>query len=203
VVLPSGSSLQGGVINMDLTAEGPLDRLVINGPLNISGTHLSGYNLTSKLGALAAFTGNKSGSMDTLIQTFSSTLRVAPEGIKADNIVLDVPSLGTLTGNGVITNDNSLDFKMLLKLSGGANNLLGSLTGASVSKGVPFLIEGKTTNPQFRPELGETVKGSLQNAVMQGLGGNKNANSSDAQGQNQGLQGVLGGLLNKKKKPQQ
>src|SRR5262249_6423430 len=37
VVLPSGASLQGGVINMDLTAEGPLDRLVINGPLNISG----------------------------------------------------------------------------------------------------------------------------------------------------------------------
>ena len=203
VVLPSGASLQGGVINMDLTAEGPLDRLVINGPLNISGTHLSGYNLTSKLGALAAFTGNKSGSMDTLIQTFSSALRVAPDGIKADNIVLDVPSLGTLTGNGVIASDNSLDFKMLLKLSGGANNLLGSLTGMSMaqSKGLPFLIEGKTSNPVFRPELGETVKGNLQNAVLQSLQGNK----SDAQGQDQqnNLKGVLGGLLNKKKKPQQ
>jgi AsmA protein len=202
VVLPSGSSLQGGVINMDLTAEGPLDRLVINGPLNISGTHLSGYNLTSKLGALAAFTGNKSGSTDTLIQTFSSALRVAPDGIKADNIVLDVPSLGTLTGNGVISSDNSLDFKMLLKLSGGANNLLGSLTGVSMaqSKGLPFLIEGKTSNPVFRPELGETVKGNLQNAVLQSLQGNK----GDAQGQDQqNLKGVLGGLLDKKKKPQQ
>jgi AsmA protein len=205
VVLPSGASIQGGVINMDLTAEGPLDRLVINGPLNITGTHLSGYNLTSKLGALAAFTGNKSGSMDTLIQTLSSALRVAPDGIKADNIVLDVPSLGTLTGNGIITNDNSLDFKMLLKLSGGASNLLGSLAGVSMaqSKGLPFLIEGKTSNPTFRPELGETVKGNLQDAVMQTLQGNKNANKSDAQGQDQSLKGVLGGLLNKKKKPQQ
>ncbi len=108
----------------------PLDRLVINGPLNITGTHLSGYNLGSKLGALAAFTGNKS-STDTLIQTFSSALRVAPEGIKADNIVLDVPSMGTVTGNGVISGDNSLDFKMLLKPSGGASNMLGSLTGLS------------------------------------------------------------------------
>ncbi|HEY7406161.1 MAG TPA: AsmA family protein, partial [Candidatus Angelobacter sp.] len=45
VVLPSGASLQGGVINMDLNAEGPLDRLVINGPIHITGTHLSGYNL--------------------------------------------------------------------------------------------------------------------------------------------------------------
>jgi AsmA protein len=202
VVLPSGASLQGGVINMDLNAEGPLDRLVINGPINITGTHLSGYNLASKLGALAAFTGNKSGSTDTLIQTCSSALRVAPDGIKADNIVLDVPAFGTLTGNGVIANDNSLNFRMLLKLSGGANNMLGSLTGVSMGQnGLPFLIEGKTSNPVFRPELGESVKGGLQNAVMQSLQGNSGNN---AQGQQKpDLKGVLGGLLNKKKKPQQ
>ncbi|HYL92931.1 MAG TPA: AsmA family protein, partial [Alphaproteobacteria bacterium] len=42
VVLPSGTSLQGGVINMDMSAEGPLDRLVVTGPLTISGTRLSG-----------------------------------------------------------------------------------------------------------------------------------------------------------------
>jgi AsmA protein len=35
VVLPSGASLQGGSINMDLNATGPLDRLVIDGPLKI------------------------------------------------------------------------------------------------------------------------------------------------------------------------
>jgi AsmA protein len=207
VVLPSGASLQGGVINMDLTAEGPLDRLVINGPLNISGTHLSGYNLTSKLGALAAFTGNKSGSMDTLIQTFSSGLRVAPDGIRADNIVLDVPSLGTLTGNGVIASDNSLDFKMLLKLSSGANSMLGSLTGISAStqnRGLPFLIQGKTSNPVFRPALGESVRGNLQDTLNQALQGNKNQSANDTQGQQkQDLKDVLGGILGKKKKPQQ
>ncbi|HEY7405504.1 MAG TPA: hypothetical protein VIB39_18400, partial [Candidatus Angelobacter sp.] len=156
--------------------------------------------LTSKLGALAAFTGNKSGSTDTLIQTCSSALHVAPDGIKADNIVLDVPSLGTLTGNGVIANDNSLNFKMLLKLSGGANNMLGSLTGVSMGQnGLPFLIEGKTSNPTFRPELGDSMKGGLQN-VMHSLQGNGN----NAQGQQKpDLKGVLGGLLNQKKKPQQ
>ncbi|HKD81951.1 MAG TPA: AsmA family protein [Candidatus Angelobacter sp.] len=203
VILPSGASLQGGNINMDLTAEGPLDRLVINGPLNISGTHLSGYNLTSKLGAIAAFTGNKSGSMDTLIQTLSSSLRVAPDGIRAENIVLDVPSLGNLTGNGVIASNNALDFKMLLKLSGGASNLLGSLTGISAStqsRGLPFLIEGTTSNPVFRPALGDAVKGDLQNAVLQSLQGN---NGNNQQGQKPDLKGVLGGLLNNKKKPQQ
>jgi AsmA protein len=207
VILPSGASLQGGAINMDLAAQGPLDRLVINGPLNVTGTRLSGYNLGSKLGAIAAFTGNK-GSMDTLIQTFSSALRVAPEGIRADNILLDVPSLGTVTGNGVIAGDNSLDFKMLLKLSGNANNLVGNLTGLAAgvqSKGLPFLIQGKTSNPVFRPALGESVKGNLQDSLLQAVQGNKSGDKTDTkQGQpRQDLKDVLGGLLNKKKKPQQ
>lgn len=205
VVLPSGASLQGGNINMDLNATGPLDRLVIDGPLKIEGTHLSGYNLGSKLGAIAAFTGNKS-STDTLIQTFSSALRVAPEGIKADNIVLDVPSLGTVTGNGVIAGDNSLDFKMLIKLAGTANNLLGSLTGGSASaqsKGLPFLIQGKTSNPVFRPALGSAVTGDLQNSLLNAVQGNK-GNKTDQQNQQKpDLKDALGGLFNKKKKPQQ
>jgi AsmA protein len=204
VVLPAGASLQGGNINMDLNATGPLDRLVIDGPLKIEGTHLSGYNLGSKLGAIAAFTGNKSGT-DTLIQTFSSDLRVAPEGIKADNIVLDVPSLGIVTGNGVIAGDNSLDFKMLIKLSGAANNLLGSLTGASASaqsKGLPFLITGKTSNPVFRPALGGAVAGDLQNSLLQAVQGKGNK-ANGQQNQKPNLQDALGGLLGKKKKPQQ
>src|SRR5579859_2066092 len=204
VVLPSGASLQGGNINMDLNAAGPLDRLVIDGPLKIEGTHLSGYNLASKLGAIASFTGNK-GSTDTLIQTFSSALRVAPEGIKADNIVLDVPSLGVVTGNGVISGNNALDFKMLVKLSGTANNLLGSLTGASASaqsKGLPFLIEGTTSNPVFRPAIGGAVAGDIQNSLLQAVQGNK-GNKTDGQQQKPNLQDALGGLLGKKKKPQQ
>ena len=197
VILPSGASLQGGNINMDMAAAGPLGRLVVTGPLSITGTHLMGYNLGSKLGPIAAFTGNK-GSMDTLIQTFSSALRVAPEGIKADNIVLDVPSMGTVTGNGVISSDNSLDFKMLLKLTGGANNTLGSLTGVSagaLSSGLPFLIEGKTSSPEFRPSMAGVSKGTLQNSLMQAMQG-----KSGAQGQQKpDVKGVLGGLLNKKK----
>ncbi|HZI57649.1 MAG TPA: hypothetical protein VFF39_12790, partial [Verrucomicrobiae bacterium] len=175
------------------------------GPLNISGTHLTGFNLGSKLGAIAAFSGSKSGT-DTLIQTFSSALHVAPEGIRADNIVLDVPSLGMVTGNGIIGGDNSLNFKMLLKLSGGANNLVGSLTGISAgaqSSGLPFLILGKTSSPEFRPALSDAVKGNLQNTLLQAVQGNKAGNKSDAeQSQKPDLKGVLGGLLNKKKKPQ-
>jgi AsmA protein len=202
VVMPSGASLQGGVINMDMTAEGPLDRLVITGPLSITGTHLTGFDLASKLGALSALTGLKPSS-DTLIQTVSSALRVAPDGIRADNIVIDVPSIGSLTGNGIIGSNNSLDFRMLLKLSSTSGSMLGNLTAVSTAlqnKGVPFLIQGTTQNPRFLPALGNEVKGLRQSL----LGAAQSGQSTGQQGdQKQDLKGIFGGLLNKKKKPPQ
>jgi hypothetical protein len=112
---------------------------------------------------------------------------------------------GNALSFGVIAGDNSLDFKMLLKLSGGASNMLGSLTGLSAStqnKGLPFLIEGKTSNPVFRPALGGAVAGSIQDSLLGAVSGNKG--KTDAQGQQKpDLKDALGGLFNKKKKPQQ
>lgn len=200
VVLPSGASLQGGVINMDLAAEGPLDRLVITGPLKVSGTRLAGYNLGSKLGALSAFTGIKQNA-DTLIQTFSSGLRLAPDGLRADNIVLDVPSIGSFTGNGVVGNNNSLDFQMLLKLSDTSGSMLGNLGGFSQTaknQGIPFLIQGKSSSPVFLPAIGSSLKGMLQNALQPGQGNNQQGT------QQQPLKGLLDQVLgsNDKKKKQ-
>jgi hypothetical protein len=106
----------------------------------------------------------------------------------------------------VISGDNSLDFKMLVKLSGTANNLLGSLTGASASsqsKGLPFVITGKTSNPVFRPALGGAVAGDLQNSLLQAVQGNKGNKTNGQQNQKPDLKDALGGLLGKKKKPQQ
>lgn len=199
VSLPSGASLQGGVINTALTAEGPMDRLVINGPVTISDTHLTGFNLTSKLGAIAAFTGIKS-SNDTLIHTFSSALRVAPEGIHADNILLDMPQIGQLTGAGIVGNNQQLAFKMILKLVGGGG-MLGQLTGISTgvqNRGIPFTVEGTASNPVFRP----TAAGVA--GLFQGLTGNSQSQTQPGQPQQQqqGLGGLLNNLLNKKNKQQ-
>jgi AsmA protein len=194
VVLPSGASLQGGVINMDLAAEGPLDRLVLTGPLNVTGTRLSGYNLGAKLGPLASFAGIRSNP-DTVIQTIRSGLRVAPEGLRADNIVLDAPEIGTFTGQGVIGNGNSLDFQMLLKISNSAGTLLGNLGGLSKmaqTQGIPFQIRGKTSNPVFLPGLGGGLKGTLGDALAPG----------DKTNPQPGLKGVLGDLLGGNKKKQ-
>lgn len=189
VVLPQGASLQGGMVNINLTADGPLDRLVIAGPAEITDTHLNGYNLNAKLGAIGALAGLQP-SADTLIKTFSSALRVAPEGIRADSILLDVPSMGQLTGNGTISGSNALDFKMVLKVSGNAaGGLVGKLTGGGQSGGIPFTVRGTTSNPSFAPAIGNPAD------ALKALGGGK-------PGQDQGgLGGVLGGFLNKKKKP--
>ncbi len=193
VVLPSGSSLKGGTLNMDLNAEGPLDRLVITGPLRITGTTLTGYNLSQKLGAIASFTGIKP-SNETLIQTFSSALRVAPEGIRSDNLLLDVPSIGTLTGDGTIGANKSLDFKMRLKVStsaGGVMGAVGGFTSAASSNGIPFTVAGDTTNPVFRPAVGDELKG-LKNSLLQG-------DTKGLKEQQKGLQDALGGFLGRKK----
>jgi hypothetical protein len=195
--MPSGASLHDGTINMDFTAEGPLDRLVITGPIHVANAHLTGYNLTSKMAAIAAFTGIKA-SDDTLIQTLSSDLKVAPDGILADNITLDVPSMGVLTGSGVIGSDNSLNFKMVLTLSSKTGNLMGSLVNigsGNKNSGIPFLIKGTTSNPTFLPDIGGTLKSGLKGFLTQG-------DQGDGQ-QKQGLGGLLGGFLKKKPKPQQ
>src|SRR6266852_1665279 len=149
---------------------------------------------------LAQFTGIKPSNA-TLIQTVSLALRVAPEGIKADNIVLDVPSMGNLTGNGIIASNNALDFKMLLKLSGNAANTLGSLTqisSAVQSRGLPFTITGTTSNPKFLPALGNDLKSGLKDTLLGAVQGKQGQNY---QGQKPDLQNALGGLLGKKKKP--
>lgn len=195
VNLPSGASLQGGTINMDFNAQGPLDALVIDGPVNISGVHLTGFDLTSKLGALAALTGIK-GSNDTLIQTFKSALHVAPAGITANDILLDMPSIGTITGNGVISQSQQLNFKMLLKLVGGGG-ALGQLTNISSgvqNNGIPFTIEGTSSNPVFRPTAAGVV--GLFGSAIPGL----TKNQQGQQGQNP-VGNVLNGILGKKKKP--
>ena len=117
VVLPSGSSLQGGTLSADLTAVGPVDKLLINGPVKLVNTKLAGFNMASKLAAIMALGGAQSGP-DTAIQNFSSDVHVSPVGVQTQNVNLIVPSLGTVTGSGNVSPQNALDYKMSASLSG-------------------------------------------------------------------------------------
>ena len=193
VVLPSGSKLQGGTLSAELGITGPLDKLVITGPVRLANTQLAGFDLGSKLGALSAFTGKAASSRDTSIQNASLNARVAPEGTRADSINVTVPAIGVITGAGTISPEGALDFRMMADLQGG---MAGGLTkvaglGGQRSGGIPFSIQGTTSNPSFVPDVagvaGSVAKGALGNVV------------SGQTGVTKGATGALGGLLGKKK----
>jgi AsmA protein len=197
VTLPSGASLRSGTLNMDLALSGPVDKLVITGPVNLSNATLAGFDLKSKLGALGSFAGlgGRSGS-DTTIQKLSADMRVDPAGTRADNLDLVVPSIGIITGNGVISSAGQLDCKMLAKLgssgaAGAVTSAISSFAGGGKSQGgIPFKIQGTTSKPIFIPDVGGVAGNMLKGAT--GVGGNKNPAGA--------VQGVVGGLFGKKKK---
>jgi AsmA protein len=176
VVLPSGSSLKGGTLSTTLDIAGPVDKLVITGPVRLADTKLAGFNLGSKLSAVSALAGNKSAGPDTSIQNFSSNVRVAPNGIQTQQINLTVPSLGEITGDGTISPNNALDFKMNAKLAAGSAVAgLGQLAGmgGATSGTLPFLIQGTTSNPTFVPDVKGMVGSKLKGLGNTGIPGGK------------------------------
>jgi AsmA protein len=195
VVLPSGSQLKGGTLSTDLNIVGPIDKLVITGPVRLSDTKLAGFDLGSKLGALSTFAGKAASNPDTSIQNFSTTARVAPEGTRADNLNLTVPAIGVITGAGTVSPAGALNFKMLANLHGGVAGDLAQVAGMGSGKGgIPFSIAGTTSKPEFVPDLkgmaGGIAGGAIQGALSGGkTGGSKTGSAVDA----------LGGLLGKKK----
>jgi AsmA protein len=197
VTLPSGSSLQGGTLTADMNVNGPVEKLVITGPVKLVNTKLHGFDMGSKMSAISMRSGVKTGS-DTEIQNFSSNVHVAPAGIQTSNVNLVVPSLGTVTGDGTVSPSNALDYKMKASLNGTAISSASALAGLS-GKGatVPFFIQGTASDPKFVPD----VKGMLSSGLGKSLG--KNLGSQVPGGQNtQGVVNAIGGLLGKKKKPQ-
>jgi AsmA protein len=146
VVLPPKSTLKGGNLNTTMAIAGPVNKLVTTGTIRLENSSLANFDLGSKLSAISALSGKKTGN-DMVIQNFSSDVRVAPEGTKADNINLNVPSLGVVTGAGTVSPNNELAFKMNAALAG---------------IGIPFSVEGTTADPKFVPDVKGMAKGMLK-----------------------------------------
>lgn len=198
ITLPSGSKLQGGTLSVNVGITGPVDKLVIAGPIRLSQTKLQGFNLASKMSAISALSGAQTGS-DTSIQNLSTDARVAPEGVRTQNINLTIPALGTVTGNGNISPGGALDYKMNASLSGGVVTGLTQMAGLGGKGGsIPFFIQGTTSDPRFVPDVkgmvGSQLKGGLGGALG-GLTGGKNSSGDSASPMD-----ALGGLFGKKKK---
>jgi AsmA protein len=196
VTLPAGAALKEGMLNADLSISGPLDRLVTSGPVNLSNAKLTGFDLGSKMKVLARFAGIPNAS-DTLIQTLASDLRLDTNGIRADNFNLVVPAIGSLSGNGTINPKQELNFTMSAKLGNVASPLgaLTSLAGlagrAQPGGGIPFRIQGTTSNPVFVPDLA---------GIAGGLAGQAASGGKPAVPTGKDLGEALGGLFGRKPK---
>lgn len=188
VVLPTGSSLQGGTLSTTLTVNGPLANLVVTGPVKLANTKLAGFNLGSKMSAISALTGVNTGS-DTAIQNFSADVHYSPSGIQTQNVNLTVPALGVVSGDGSVNPQNALDYKMTAKLSGTAVSAVSQMAKLGNGSGsIPFFVKGTTSDPKFEPDVKGMVSGALGN-----LKGNSQTNS---------VVNSIGGLFNRKKKAQ-
>ena len=167
VVLPSGSKLNGGTLSADLAISGPLDNLVIAGPVRMSNTKLAGFDMGSKLGALSAFSGKAPSNSDTTIQNASLNAHVASDVTRADAINVTIPSLGVLTGAGTISPNGALDFNMMADLQTNRSEARAERTGRGDRGGVSFKIQGTTANPTFTPDVG-SVAGNVAKGAIQG-----------------------------------
>jgi uncharacterized protein involved in outer membrane biogenesis len=216
VHLPTGSRLQGGTLTANLNVTGSTASPIISGPIRLQNTNLAGFDLGSKLSAVTALTGAKTGSA-TAIRSLSANIRVADGNVRTDNIVLDIPALGTATGAGTVAASGALNYNVILKLTGlvgtgkpgsapGVGGIAGQLMGlipnggaaggaggfalSALRNGIPVAIGGTTANPTFTPNLAGAVK-SGANAFT--------APTQNKQKQSNPLGGILGGLLNGKR----
>jgi len=211
IILPKGTSLQAGTLNTDLNLAGPLSKLITTGDVGLFNGKLAGFDLGSKMSSIASLAGIKSGK-DLDIQKLTTDLRMAPDGLKAENFIAVVPSVGNLVGAGTVDSKNNLDFKMAATLTStlGAvgspvsdvGGLLGKATGGGsgckTGTTVPFLIQGTTADPKFVPDVGGLAAGILKSqlgcAAGLGSGAGKDATKAPADAVN-----ALGGLFKKKK----
>jgi AsmA protein len=162
VVLPSGSGLKGGTLSASFKIDGPVDNLVIVGPVDLKDTELEGFSLMSKLESLPLLDKLKSGqqSSGTAIQSMHADIRMTQPQLETSNISAVVPSIGDATGSGVILPSGALDYKMHAKI----NDLSDLTTLMGAKNGIPLNIKGTSSDPSFSLDT-SGMKPSLSSAT--------------------------------------
>ncbi len=174
VLLPKGASIEGGVLDVELAAQGAIENMTMIGTAQITRAHLVGFDLTGKMAALAALADLKSKAA-TEIEKFLGQVRISHEGTQVEYLHLIVADLGELMGSGKIGPDRSLDFKMqaTLRPKGGIAHGLTRLSGGTLH--VPFFIRGTASDPKFIPDVGAAARNLLKSSIL-GRGESDQAN---------------------------
>jgi len=216
VNLPKGASLNAGTLNTNLDIKGPTNKLITDGNIGLFAAKLEGFDLGSKMSAISALTGLKTGK-DLEIEKLTTNVHMAPTGLRAEDFNAILPALGTLIGGGTLDSKNNLDFKMAATLTGGAigaigsaGNGVGSLLGAATGGGksgnckngttIPFMIQGTASDPKFVPDVGGVAAGLLKSQLGCTGGALLGAGQKGATAPVNAVDAITG-LFGKKKKP--
>jgi AsmA protein len=174
VHLPSGSRLQGGTLTTDLNVTGSTAAPIISGPVRIDNTNLAGFDLGSKLGPLSSIAGIKSGS-GTAIQSLSANVAINGGNVRTDNVSVVVPSIGSATGAGTISEAGALNYNVILKLTGVVGAVSGKGGAAAGVGGVAGqlmgLIPGGGVGGTATNVIGNYAGAALRNGVPVAIGG--------------------------------
>ena len=155
IVLPQGSSLQGGTASANVTVDGETDKLVSDGSVAIRKTRLAHFDLGSEMNTVAKLTGIKI-SPDTDFDNISASVHSDQSGLKVQKISIVAPAIGELSGDGTISPSNTLDFKMRANLRTGA---MLDIVNPSGKTSVPFFIRGTSAQPKFVPDVKGLIGG--------------------------------------------
>lgn len=155
IVLPLGSSLQGGTASANVTVNGETDKLVLDGSVAIQKTRLAHFDLGSKMNTVAKLTGIKL-SPDTDFDNISASVHSDQAGMKVQKISVIAPAIGELLGDGTVSPTNALNFKMRANLRTGA---MLDIVSPSGKTSVPFLIQGTSAEPKFMPDVKGLIGG--------------------------------------------
>jgi AsmA protein len=155
IVLPNGSSLQGGTAAANFTVDGETDKLVTDGSVAIHKTRLAHFDLGSQINTVAKLTGIKI-SPDTDFDNISASVHSDLSGMKIQKISVIAPAVGQLSGDGAISPANALDFKMRANLH--TRGVL-EIVNPSGNTSVPFFIQGTSADPKFVPDIKGMVGG--------------------------------------------
>ncbi len=211
VQIPAGSRLQGGTLTTQLEVTGSSQSPAISGPVRINNTQLAGFDLGSKLSALSALTGVRSGNNTTTIQVLSANVRSAGGAVDAQNIDAIVPGIGSATGSGTVSAADALNFKLIAKIdqsgAGGAatqaisllGGAAGGAAGGALRNGIPVSITGTSSHPVFTPDV-KGIAGNVNPAglLKGGLGKQLPQNPLGKQLPQNPVGNALGGIFGKK-----
>ena len=115
IQFPRDTHLAGGTVTSHLNVVGTTKRIVATGTASLFNVRLAGFDLGSKVGAISAFGGLNTGK-DLNIETLTTNLRIAPDGLRFDHVNAIVSNVGRVTGAGTIDARSNLNFGMLATL---------------------------------------------------------------------------------------